>query len=101
MTHIRDGLVGGCIIDFPDIDHIIDLFDVQCSLPILLSKDSEEKQLVVIRWGAFLTDPPEESKQLKATILDAASRMPNTYADLSGDATYVDWKIYLQKSTGD
>ena len=42
VTHIRDGLVGGCIIDFPDIDHIIDLFDVQCSLPILFSKDSEE-----------------------------------------------------------
>ena len=50
---------------------------------------------------AFLIYPPEGKKELTGTILDAVSRMLNTYADLSGDATYVNWKIFPQKFTGD
>ena len=57
---------------------------------------AEEKELVFIRWGAFLTDPLEGKKSSRGGILDAVSRMLATYADLKGDATYPKWKSFLE-----
>ena len=64
------------------------------------SQAAEKKELVFIRWGAFLTDPPE-GKKLTGTILDAVSRMLATYTDLKGDATYPKWKSFLENFTDD